>query len=106
MESLSNVLADHLEEMADKLRNGNTEIDKDTMLDVFEILSVGDKTQLLSKVEACKFMTMSRSTFDTYVRLGLIPEGKKQVGLKELTWNKLELEVAKEKIDQYAVKKL
>lgn len=99
MESLSNILADYLEEIADKLRKGTSEIDKDTMLDCFEILSVGDKTSLMSKEEACKYMTMSRSTFDTYVRLGLIPKGRKQVGLKELTWNKLELEIAKDKID-------
>lgn len=99
MESLSNILADQLEQIADKLRKGTSLVDKDTVLDCLELLSAGDKTQIMSKVEACKFMRMGRATFDSYVKMGFIPEGKKQVGLKELTWNKLELEVAKRKID-------
>ena len=99
MASLEKILADTLEGIADKLRKGTSTIDKDTALECFDLLSAGDKTQLLSKELACRFMRMSRATFDSYVAMGYIPKGTKQAGLKELTWNQLDLEVAKNKID-------
>lgn len=99
MEYLTKLLSSILRETADKLDGGNSNLTQEQLMETIEILSKSDNTQVLSKVEACRFMNMSRSTFDANVRLGIIPEGKKQVGLKELTWKKLDLELAKYKID-------
>ena len=37
---------------------------------------------------------MSRSTFDTYIRNGILPKGQKRLGFKELSWTKCDLEKA------------
>jgi hypothetical protein len=47
---------------------------------------------------------MSRSTFDTYIRNGYIPKGKKQLGFKELSWNKYDLDIANNKITSSFIK--
>ena len=94
MDSLSNTLADYLEETADKIRTGNTNLDRDTMLECFEVMSQHDSTQLLSKAQACKYLNMSRSTFDTQIRNGILPKGQKRLGFKELSWTKCDLEKA------------
>lgn len=46
----------------------------------------------LSKEEACKFLNVSRATFDLHVNLGNIPKGRKRTGFKELVWYKDELQ--------------
>ena len=94
MDSLSSTLADYLEEIADKIRTGNSNIDKDQMIECFEILSEHDNTRLLSKEQACNYLNMSRSTFDTQIRNGIIPKGQKRLGFKELSWTKCDLEKA------------
>ena len=45
-----------------------------------------------SKYQACRFLNISRATFDNKVREGLIPPGRKQQGFKELFWLKKDLE--------------
>lgn len=44
-------------------------------------------------------MNLSRSTFDTYIRNGWIPKGKKVRGFKELSWRLIDLAIAKEKLN-------
>ena len=50
-----------------------------------------DKDRKLSKYQACKYLNMSRATFDKYIREGKIPKGKKEAGFKELFWNESDL---------------
>lgn len=38
--------------------------------------SYTDKTVKMSKYEACKYLNVSRATFDNYVRAGRLPRGK------------------------------
>lgn len=52
----------------------------------------------LSKEEACRYLNLSRSTFDTYIRNGWIPKGEKRLGFKELSWLESDLDIACEKI--------
>lgn len=47
----------------------------------------------MSKIQACDYIGVSRATFDNYVHDGLIPKGFKQEGFKELSWNKLDLDM-------------
>ena len=35
---------------------------------------------------------MSRATFDNYVREGKLPKGKHEIGFKELSWSKKDLD--------------
>lgn len=51
-----------------------------------------DKEKRLSKYAACEYLNVSRATFDNYVREGKLPRGKHEIGFKELSWNKKELD--------------
>lgn len=52
---------------------------------VIEYLTeITNKNEKLSKYQACKYLKVSRATFDNYVRAGKIPKGRKQIGFKEL----------------------
>jgi predicted site-specific integrase-resolvase len=44
-----------------------------------------DREKRLSKYEACRYLNVSRATFDNYVREGKLPRGKHEVGFKELS---------------------
>lgn len=48
------------------------------------IKSYTDKTQRISKYQACQKLNVSRATFDNLVREGIIPRGEKVIGFKEL----------------------
>lgn len=41
---------------------------------------------------ACKYLNVSRATFDNYVRSGKLPRGEHEAGFKELSWNKKTLD--------------
>jgi predicted DNA-binding transcriptional regulator AlpA len=45
-----------------------------------------NKDRKLSKYQACKYLNISRATFDKYIREGKLPKGKKEAGFKELFW--------------------
>ena len=48
----------------------------------------------------------SPSTFDTYVKLGIIPPGHKEVGFKELSWSEKDFDEATlNKVRTYSSKK-
>lgn len=46
----------------------------------------------LSKYQVCKYLKISRATFDNYVKAKKIPKGRKQIGFKELFWYKKDLD--------------
>lgn len=66
-----------------------------------EILDIINKTtntqNKLSKYQACKYLNVSRATFDNLVRDGKIPEGKKEAGFKEKFWLKDDIKRLKDK---------
>ena len=45
----------------------------------------------LNKVEAYRFLNMSRATFDRKVKLGELPRGVKIAGWKEQMWSRSQL---------------
>lgn len=70
----------------DKLDTGESEF-SDEQYD-FLLESINKATQVetrLSKYQACKYLHVSRATFDNYIRKGLLPRGKKEQGFKELS---------------------
>ena len=81
------MVADALRQIADRIDSGSCEMSDQECLDVFNMLA----HEALSKEQAMLYLNMPRSTFDNYVRLGRIPQGRKRVGFKELVWYKDEL---------------
>ena len=68
---------------------GNSNITEKEAMELTKVLqSYTDKTVKMSKYEACKYLNVSRATFDNYVRAGRLPRGKHEAGFKELSWDK------------------
>lgn len=66
---------------------GNSNISEEEALEITKVLqSYTDKTQKMSKYQACQYLNVSRATFDNYVREGLLPRGRKVAGFRELFW--------------------
>lgn len=65
---------------------GNSNITEKEAMELTKVLqSYTDKTVKMSKYEACKYLNVSRATFDNYVRAGRLPRGKHEAGFKELS---------------------
>ena len=62
----------------------------DQLIDV--VNKVVNTKSKLSKYQACKYLNISRATFDNKVREGKIPRGRKEQGFKELFWFKEDLD--------------
>lgn len=96
---LKKVLSETLRKLADQIEEGCAdELSSEDLMEAIRVLSSLDSTSMLSKEQACNFMKMSRSLFDSWVQLGIIPKGEKKLGFKELSWKKADLIIAKEKI--------
>ena len=81
-----------LQNCIDRIDAGNSNLSAEEEIEVIEILkNYTNKDRKLSKYQACKYLNMSRATFDNYIREGKIPKGKKEVGFKELFWKESEL---------------
>lgn len=77
--------------LVDDIDTGNSNIDEDEQKEILNILNRIHSNRL-SKEAACKYLNMSRATFDNLVRDGKLPRGRKEVGFKELSWTKHELD--------------
>lgn len=81
------VLRDLLEECINNIDAGNSnhsEEDLDSIIKDLTKLNRGIKR--ISKREACeRILHCSPSTFDNYLKIGLIPPGHKEYGFKELS---------------------
>lgn len=76
----------------------NSELNEDESVELLEYISeITNKNEKLSKYQACKYLKMSRATFDKYVSKGKIPKGRKQQGFKELFYFKKDLDKIKNK---------
>lgn len=87
MLELNKLLVKHLREVADKLEAGTCTISTDEAINIVDMLT----HEPMSKETACKYLNVSRATFDLHVGLGNIPKGRKRTGFKELVWYKDEL---------------
>ena len=67
---------------------GNSNLtEEETIKLVDAIKKLTDKEKRLSKYEACRYLNISRATFDNYIRKGKLPKGKHEAGFKELSWS-------------------
>ena len=82
-----------LEKVINDIDCGNSNITEDEAIEMIKVIkSYTDKTQRLSKYQACQKLNVSRATFDNLVREGVIPRGKKVIGFKELFWEEKTLD--------------
>lgn len=77
-----------LRDTADKIDAGNSEIDEEQALEIMKSIA----HQSISKESAAIYLNMSTSRFDTLVREGYLPKGRKKLGFKEKVWYKDELD--------------
>lgn len=96
MESLGNVIRELLLKIVNDIDTGNSNINEKEQKEIIEFLKgITDKSEKLSKYQACKYLGIGRATFDGLVREGKIPKGMKQQGFKELFWIKKDLDKIK-----------
>ena len=89
-----NIIRNLLQKFIDDIDTGNTNIDQEEQSKILSMLcNIADKDQRMSKVQACDYLGISRSTFDNLVKDGFIPKGRKQEGFKELSWSKIDLDL-------------
>ena len=87
IKGLKKMVIDQLRDVADKIDSNSCEISDEQLMDVFRAIA----HEPLSKEQACDFLNISRSNFDSMVREGKLPKGRKVKGYKELRWYKDEL---------------
>ena len=82
-----------LQQIINNIDSGNSNISDDMCNELLDVINKATNTQnKLSKYQACKYLNISRATFDNYVRAGKIPKGEKEQGFKELFWTKESLD--------------
>lgn len=92
-----NVLKSTLEQIIDDIDSNNSKANEDELDMILDMINKTTNTQKkLSKYQACKYLGISRATFDNWVKEGKIPEGIKEQGFKEKFWIKSDLDKLKE----------
>lgn len=82
-----------LAKIIDDIDTGNSNLTPEECEEIIDYLSsIINKNEKLSKYQACKYLKISRATFDNYVRAKKLPVGRKQRGFKELYWYKKDLD--------------
>lgn len=72
---------------------GNSNLTEEENIELLNLaVKLTDRTKRLSKYEACRYLNVSRPTFDNYVREGKLPKGTHQTGFKELSWSQKDLD--------------
>lgn len=85
-----NLVRKALSVLIDNIDAGHTNLSETECIQLLEyVAQVTNDMEKLSKTQACAFIkkntgkNISRATFDNYVRLGIIPRGRDQMGFKE-----------------------
>jgi predicted DNA-binding transcriptional regulator AlpA len=88
-----NIIKNLLLNIIRDIDSGNSNISEKEALEIIGVIkNFTDKTQRLSKYQACQKLNISRATFDNMVREGSIPRGQKVAGFKELFWTDKDLD--------------
>lgn len=85
-----------LQESINSINAGNSNYDENELDDIIkELTKLNRGIKRISKREACeRILHCSPSTFDNYLKLGLIPKGHKEYGFKELSWSEKDFDEA------------
>lgn len=83
----------YLLKLIDDIDTGNTNITEEESIELVDIIKrLTDRSKRMSKYEACKYLNVSRATFDNYVREGKLPRGTHEADFKELSWSRKDLD--------------
>lgn len=87
------IIKKYLLKIVDDIDAGNSNLTESEAVELVDTLKrLTDREKRLSKYESCRYLNVSRATFDNYVREGKLPKGTKEVGFKELSWSRKELD--------------
>lgn len=87
------IIRNLLLKIVDNIDTGNSNLSEKEALQAIDYLKeLTNKEKRLSKYESCRYLNVSRATFDNYVRAGKLPRGKHEAGFKELSWSKKDLD--------------
>lgn len=87
------VIKELLLKIVDDIDAGNSNITNEEALELANTISVlANKDRRISKYSACQYLNVSRATFDNYVKEGKLPKGKHDIGFKELSWSRRDLD--------------
>lgn len=91
-----NILKRLLQESIDNIDAGNSNFSEEELTNIIkDITKLNRGIKRISKREACeRILHCSPSTFDNYLKLGLIPKGHKEYGFKELSWSEKDFDEA------------
>lgn len=91
-----NILKRLLQESIDNIDAGNSNFSEEELNNIIkDITKLNRGIKRISKREACeRILHCSLSTFDNYLKLGLIPKGHKEYGFKELSWSEKDFDEA------------
>lgn len=83
----------YLLKLVDDIDAGNSNISDNEAVELVDALKrLTDKEKRMSKYAACRYLNVSRATFDNYVRAGKLPKGNHKIGFKELSYSKKNLD--------------
>lgn len=85
-----------LEECINNIDAGNSNHSEEELDSIIKDLTKLNRSiKRISKREACeRILHCSPSTFDNYLKIGLIPPGHKEYGFKELSWSEKDFDEA------------
>jgi predicted DNA-binding transcriptional regulator AlpA len=87
------VIKEILLKIVDDIDAGNSNITNEEALELANTISIlANKDRRMSKYAACQYLNVSRATFDNYVKEGKLPKGKHDIGFKELSWSRRDLD--------------
>lgn len=87
------MIDDLLMEFHERIKSGRCLTNKMQNLIMLDFLhQIANKDEAISKYEACRYVGVSRSTFDRLVAEGRLPQGEKRAGWKELAWYQKDLD--------------
>lgn len=78
--------------MIEDIDAGNSNLEEKEVVKIAKFLRESVRTDIpMSKYQAFTYLNISRAKFDSLVREGKIPRGRKVPGFKELCWYKKDL---------------
>ena len=99
MNIILKLVRDELQRIIDNIDSGNSNASEEELLQSLKAIKrLTDRDVPLTKYQACKYLLMSRATFDNLVKDGVLPKGEKlYAGDTNIFWLKKDLDLYKYK---------
>lgn len=85
-----NQLGDALIHIGKLIKEDKCQVSPDQCDEIFGQITSAMRVQMTAE-QACSYLQCSRTSFDKWVKMGLLPKGKKIRGMSSLIWYKNEL---------------